>query len=104
MSTQVFKSWGNETFTVEVEPKKSISVTRTGHAPTLFVIGDEAEYDSYNLSYTGTITAITDKTVTIRPRYSEKTRRLKLSDFAWRNYNFDSALVAEKNFRTSHYI
>src|SRR5690348_11656791 len=30
-----------------------------------FVVGDVAEYSSYNLSYTGTIRSITAKTVTI---------------------------------------
>lgn len=48
-------------------------------------IGDLAEYHSYNLSYIGRIVSITDKTVTIKD--SDETRRLKLDEFCWRNYN-----------------
>ena len=104
MTTQVFPAWNDETYTVDITPKQSITVTRTGHEPNHFEIGDVAEYDSYNLSYTGTIVAITDKTVTIKPRFNERNRRLKIRDFAWRNYKFDAAETAAKNFEISHYI
>jgi hypothetical protein len=63
-----------------------------------FEVGDEAEYDSYNLSYIGTIVAIGAKTVTIRPGKGERTRRLSLKEFSWRN-NFGT--VAEKRARNS---
>lgn len=70
-----------------------------------FFEGDEAEYDSYNLSYTGKITKITDKAVTILPRYNtSKVKRLDLNTFAWRNHNFDSEETARKNHETSMYI
>jgi hypothetical protein len=50
-----------------------------------FHVGDEAEYDSYNLRYIGTIVGIGAKTVTIDPGYGERKRRLNLSEFSWRN-------------------
>lgn len=72
---------------------------------TTFKEGDQAEYDSFNLRYLGTITKITEKTVTIvaykgRPNI-ERTRRLKLHEFAWRNHNFDLARVQAENAETS---
>lgn len=69
-----------------------------------FGMGDMAEYDSYNLSYLGQIVGITDKTVSIRPRYEKAIRRLKLSEFIWRNYNFNLAEVERANHETSLYI
>jgi len=73
-----------------------------------FVVGDVAEYDSYNLSYTGEITKITDKCVTIVAykghRGMEKAHRLDLDTFCWRNHNFDAAETARQNAETSMYI
>lgn len=66
-----------------------------------FNIGDQAEYDSYNLSYYGEIVSITEKSVTIREKYSDRKRRLKLDTFYWRNYDFDLATVAAENAITS---
>tara|TARA_Y100000310_G_C20633686_1_gene790032 strand:+ start:350 stop:784 length:435 start_codon:yes stop_codon:yes gene_type:complete len=75
-----------------------------------FEVGDQAEYDSYNLHYIGTIVKITTKCVTIgfldhtRGRYGSvftKTKRLDLYSFAWRNYDFDAAKIAAKNHETS---
>jgi hypothetical protein len=54
-----------------------------------FQIGDTVEVDSYNLTYFGEIVQITDKTVTIEPRHGQKNKRLSLSHFTWRNYDFD---------------
>jgi len=72
-----------------------------------FEVGDEAEYDSYNLHYTGTITKITDKCVTIESwpgtRYAE-THRLDLNTFCWRNYKFNAAKTAAYNAEESMYI
>jgi hypothetical protein len=62
----------------------------------IFSIGDEAEYGSYNLIYTGTIVGITDKQVTIEDRGIE-TCRLKLFNFIDRNWDFDAARVAAHN-------
>ena len=104
MATFTFTTYGNTNFTVEVEAKKSITVTRSGYATNKFVIGDMAEYDSYNLSYYGEIVSITEKTVTIKQKYSDRKSRLKLEDFAWRNYNFDLCDTAQKNSDTMMYI
>ena len=62
-----------------------------------FVIGDVAEYDSFNLSYCGTIVAITEKTVSIREKYGSRVRRLDLADFSQRNWNFDAEKTAKRN-------
>lgn len=94
-------------YTIEVEPKKSITITREGKPSNQFFIGDQAEYDSYNLKYTGIIRSITEKTVTIEayPGSSiARKYRLKLSEFAWRNWNFDFDRVQAENSETMLYI
>lgn len=93
----------NATVEVSIEPKKSITLMVDGVGRT-FRIGDMAEYDSYNLSYYGTIVSITEKTVTIKEKYSPQKRRLKIYDFTWRNYDFDLAQTQAKNSETSMYI
>ena len=62
-----------------------------------FRIGDTVERDSYNLSYTGIITKIGPKTVTIQDDCLSKTSRLDLSTFVWRNWDFDAAKTAARN-------
>ncbi len=62
-----------------------------------FKIGDTAEYDSYNLSYTGTIVSIGKKTVTVDPGRGGRKRRLTFHTFNWRNWNFDVDETARKN-------
>ncbi len=62
-----------------------------------FKVGDFAEYDSYNLSYYGNITKITDKTVTIKEKYETRTRRLSMEQFVWRNFEFNLAKTQERN-------
>ncbi len=62
-----------------------------------FKIGDSAEYDSYNLSYTGTIVAIGAKTVSIQQDRGGKITRLSIHEFNWRNNDFDAVKIAEKN-------
>jgi hypothetical protein len=69
-----------------------------------FEVGDEAEYDSYNLRYTGTIVKITEKCVTIETAAPRFVKRLDLYTFAWRNYNFDAAKTAAKNAETLMHI
>jgi hypothetical protein len=64
-----------------------------------------AEYDSFNLSYYGPIAGITDKTVTIAEPYGNpRKHRLKLSEFIWRNYDFDLNETARKNSDTMNCI
>ncbi len=72
-----------------------------------FVIGDTAEYGSYNLSYTGKIVSITEKTVTIEEPYNynpPRRHRLKLREFSWRNYDFDAAETARRNSEAMYYL
>lgn len=68
-----------------------------------FEVGDEAEYDSFNLSYTGPIMSITAKSIIVKDSGGVN-RRLKPEVFAWRNWDFDSAETARKNAETSMYI
>lgn len=68
-----------------------------------FAMGDEAEYDSFNLKYTGEILGITPKTVSIRNMYG-KTTRLSMNEFCFRNWDFDAVKVAEENSETMMYI
>jgi hypothetical protein len=65
----------------------------------LFVIGDSAEYDSFNLSYVGVIDSITPKTVTIvKTRGSDAVKhRLSMYEFCWRNFNFDEIEMRVEN-------
>ena len=70
----------------------------------VFRPGDVAEYDSYNLSYTARIIAITAKNVIFDVSYNpdeHKVKRLKMADFAWRNHNFDIEATRERNAITS---
>jgi hypothetical protein len=72
-----------------------------------FTVGDTAEYGSYNLQYLGKITKITDKCVTIvayEGSTIEKTHRLCINEFCWRNHDFDLATVTVKNHETMMYI
>lgn len=73
-------------------------------AGSSFEIGDQAEYDSYNLSYTGAITKLTASTVTIQPKYGNGTKRLSMYTFAWRNFDFNMAETAARNHETSYNI
>lgn len=63
-----------------------------------FEIGDQAEYDSFNLKYTGKIVSIGEKTVTVQEKYQNGRRhRLNTREFAMRNWDFDSLGVAAHN-------
>lgn len=89
-----------------ITPKKSIRLygTQINHLPgpidfdLTFNIGDQAEYDSYNLDYTGEIVAIGAKTITIED-HGER-HRLDLHTFSWRNWNFDVQRIFENNCDT----
>ena len=67
-----------------------------------FMLGDTAEYNSYNLSYYGTITSITAKTVTIIHE-GQKTR-LSIYDFNRRNHRFDLEKMRARNDDTMMYL
>ncbi len=89
--------------------------TYNSHAPNKtrlwvreFKVGDIATYDSYNLIYTGEITKITDKCVTITTskghEYNERHHRLDIATFAFKNERFDAVEAAEHNQKESYYI
>lgn len=81
-----------------------------------FEIGDIAEYDSYNLSYTGPIRAISVKRISIGTGWSrngssrvtpgdpEKLKSLDIHAFDWRNYDFDAEATAVRNHETMMHI
>lgn len=95
-------------FLVDVNPGKSIQIFREKNGVITecksFQVGDQAEYDSYNLSYYGEILAITDNTVTIAHSYGGKKHRLDLNTFCWRNYNWVWAQTQAENHKTMMYI
>lgn len=103
---------GKETeYLILVQKNKKIEIFKEKNGAispcAVFELGDEAEYDSYNLHYTGYITSISDKTVTIEKTYGRndvKKHRLHIYEFCWRNYNFDAVAIREKNKETSMYI
>ena len=85
--------------TIKRYDENNISFDRT------YKMGEQAEYDSYNLIYTGEIVAIAGKTVTVqhypsRPRKS----RMSLHDFIWRNYDLDMDKVNARNQDTLMHI
>lgn len=107
---------GTEQYNVDVIKNKSIRVRTSRHKwsrvtqetklqdfDTTFNIGDSAEYDSYNLSYVGTIKSITHKTVTIIER-DGTTHRLNLRQFCWRNYDFNLDETLKSNQEISYTI
>jgi len=67
-----------------------------------FEIGDEAEYDSYNLHYTAPIVSIGKSTVTFKVYDGKK--RIKAENFAWRNWDFNAEDIARRNAETSQCI
>jgi hypothetical protein len=88
----------------EIIPGKSIRIygVYTNHVKgpqtfdRTFKIGDACERDSFNLSYTGKIVSI-GKCVTVKDDCLSKTSRLKVAEFAWRNWDFDGFKTADEN-------
>ncbi len=70
---------------------------------TVLKIGDQAEYDSYNLKYLGPIMGITEKSVIVRKGNwsNAKTKRMKIEEFAWRNWDFSIEKVRRENAEAS---
>jgi len=95
----------------DVTPGKSIRlhgldtnrVKPTPHDIT-FKVGDRAVYGSYNLVYTGTITSIGAKTVTVTEDNGCKVHRMSVYDFNFRNCHYDGEAIAKRNFDTMMYI
>lgn len=83
-------------------PQKYVTIERIDDGTVIsvkrFEVGDRVEYDSFNLSYTGTITNITAKCIIVKTgSFGGKTCRMKPENFAWRNWNFDASATAAKN-------
>ncbi len=101
-----YQSIEKNIYHADITPKKSIRLygTQIQHLPgpvdfdLTFNIGDQAEYDSYNLDYTGDIIAIGAKTITIEDH--GKRHRLDLHTFAWRNWDFNAQSIFENNCDT----
>lgn len=66
-------------------------------------VGDIAVYDSYNLSYTGEITSISPKTITILKKHSTRTSRMTHEKFVAYNDQPIETVFA-RNAETSQYI
>jgi hypothetical protein len=102
------KNYPSHATEFEIERSQiSIAIYKKGIKCTSFVVGDVAEYDSYNLRYTGTITKITDKCVSIVAYYGSqmaKTHRLDMQSFCWHNWNFNATECARYNATESMYI
>lgn len=78
--------------------------TTTNAAPIVyrkhFVLGGQAVYGGYNLTYTGKIIAIGEKTVTVEAysgTTSARKHRLDLADFSRQNWDYDAAAISKRN-------
>jgi hypothetical protein len=104
-----------EPFTAHVEPGKSVRITgaRKTWNQTLkqdvdvpfdltFKVGDTAVHGAYNLVYTGTVTNIGAKTVTVKNQSTVK--RMKFADFAFWNHDYDAERIAKENANTMMHI
>lgn len=106
METFISKS-GSRTFRTTLVPNSHVIletlVDDTVIQMKKFSVGDIAEYDSFNLSYYGPITAITTKTISIEKTGGDKAR-LKPDQFAWRNYDFDANKASAANSIAGMYL
>ena len=95
-------------YNADIEPGKSIrlhGIHQKTPFDVTFELGGIAEYDSYNLHYLGKITKITGNTVTIAEKYTgDRTHRLDLYTFSWRNYDFNLEKIDADNLATSQSI
>jgi len=101
-----------ETYILYVIPDERVEIHT--HNPTgelvsikVFHIGDEAEYDSFNLRYIAPIKSITAKNVIFDTgsRFCRnETKRLKMEQFAWRNHDFNVEEARAANAEISRYI
>lgn len=104
VATEYFANFNANMTSVTISRTMRDGSVKTG---TTFDIGDEAEYDSYNLSYTGKIVKITEKTISI-VKYPGTTmarkHMLSLHEFAWRNFEFNAEETARKNSEEMMYL
>jgi hypothetical protein len=70
-----------------------------------FAVGDQAEYDSFNLRYVGTIVRIAAKTITVKHYANSSTvTQLDVYTFIDRNWDFDAAKIEAENAEESRYL
>lgn len=102
----VVKGWDKSEFRCDIRPNQSITITvvsgRNVGKTKIFQVGEQAEHGSYNLSYYGPITGIGQKTVSIQDY--QRTKRLSLTDFAARNWDFDLAETRARNSEAMLYL
>lgn len=96
-------------YDVEIDKGKSISIFKDGVLKNTFMVGDMAEHGSYNLSYYGPITSISDTTVCVDNgkgtcKLGVKRAFMNLYNFCWRNADFDLETVQKSNSETMLYI
>lgn len=98
-------------YAVDINKQKNmIAIYEDGKCTARFNLGDQAEYNSYNLSYLGKIIQITENSVTIEEPYNMygenhgRRHRLHMNEFCWRNSGFDLAKTMQRNREESYYI
>lgn len=106
--------WGSRKFTMFVEKGKGIVLesigvvgpnNETANTSVTFIVGDLCEFDSFNFVYTAKILQITDKSVIVDTmKQRGKNIRMKLENFAWKNYDFDLAKISKNNTEVSYSI
>jgi hypothetical protein len=88
----------------DIEPKKWIRLY--GHESNhvtphdydiTFKVGDVAVYGGFNLTYTGTIVGIDEKTVRIREAHDKQMHTLDIATFSNWNRDFDLEKIAKHN-------
>jgi len=103
MRGEVYEGQVEKGFQAEVAVNESIRIFGTQfnrvtpkEFDMTFVVGGQATYDVFNLVFTGTITKIGAKSVTITER-SGVAHQLDICAFARINWNFDAAAAAKHN-------
>jgi|GEM_PF-4183828 len=85
-------------FEVCVIPGESITIREDGEEmQQTFLVGDQAEYDSWNLRHYNAIAAITPKTVRVKRGHEERCARLDHYTFCRRNFGFDQRVALKNN-------
>jgi hypothetical protein len=101
------------TYNADILPGHSIRIfgTMTNHVrgpqefDQVFKIGDAAVYGSFNLIYTGKITAIGPKTVTVKHyEHSSEVTMLQVYGFIDQNWDYNAEKIAKHNSTESQCI
>lgn len=69
-----------------------------------FEMGGVAVYGGYNLTYTGTVVSITEKTVIIEEEHSSRRHNMDLAKFLSWNRHFNLAEISARNADTMQHI